>query len=103
MVAERLGLDQRTLDRLRALAMLQQEALPGVPCELDDALRQALDRGLDQTREVLRHVGGMIRRNSFSARARLRLQELLPEGPPEVSPAPPPLPAPAASPAPEAA
>lgn len=48
MVAEKLGLDQRTLDRLRALAMLQQEALPGVPYEVDDALQQALDRGLDQ-------------------------------------------------------
>jgi hypothetical protein len=47
VVAERLGLDQRTLDRLRALAMLRQEACPGIPCELDDALRQALDRGLD--------------------------------------------------------
>ncbi len=47
MVAERLGLDQRTLDRLRALAVLQQEALPGMPYEVDDALQQALDRGLD--------------------------------------------------------
>jgi len=47
VVAERLGLDQRTLDRLRALAMLQQEALPGVPYEVDDAFQQALDRGLD--------------------------------------------------------
>lgn len=47
MVAERLGLHQRTLDRLRALAVLQQEALPGMPYEVDDALQQALDRGLD--------------------------------------------------------
>jgi hypothetical protein len=47
VVAERLRLEQRTLDRLRALAMLQQEALPGVPYEVDDALQQALDRGLD--------------------------------------------------------
>ena len=90
------------LGRLKALPALQLRdptvyRSPGVD------VFAALDRGLDQTREVLRHVGGMIRRNSFSARARLRLQELLPEGPPEVSPAPPPLPAPAASPAPEAA
>ena len=48
VVSERLGLDQRTLDRLRALAMLQQEILPGVPYGVDDALQQALDRGLDQ-------------------------------------------------------
>ncbi len=48
MGTEQLGLDLRTLDRLRALAMLQQEALPGVPYGLDDALQQALDRGLDQ-------------------------------------------------------
>jgi hypothetical protein len=58
VVAERLGLDQRTLDRLRALAMLQQEALPGVPYEVDDALQQALDRGLDQMlSELLVHRG----------------------------------------------
>ena len=58
MVAERLGLDQRTLDRLGALAMLQQETLPGVPYSVDDALQQALGRGLDlMLSELLLHRG----------------------------------------------
>jgi hypothetical protein len=42
-----LRLDQRTLDRIQALAMLQQETLPGMPYDHDDAAHQALDRGLD--------------------------------------------------------
>jgi hypothetical protein len=42
-----IRLDQRTLDRIQALAMLQQDALPGVPYDQEDAARQALDRGLD--------------------------------------------------------
>lgn len=47
MGAVQLRLDQRTLDRIQALAMLQQDALPGVPYDQEDATRQALDRGLD--------------------------------------------------------
>lgn len=42
-----LHLDQRTLDRIQALAALQQDALPGVPYGPEDAARQALRRGLD--------------------------------------------------------
>lgn len=47
MGAVQLRLDQRTLDRIQALAMLQQDALPGMPYDQEDAARQALDRGLD--------------------------------------------------------
>ncbi len=43
----------------------------------------AVDQGLDDAREVLSALGGMIRRNSFTARSRLRLLELCPEGSPE--------------------
>jgi hypothetical protein len=43
----------------------------------------AVDRGLDHTRELLSEVGGMIRRNSFSPRARARFFEQCPEGPPD--------------------
>ncbi|MBI4911640.1 MAG: hypothetical protein HY823_02785 [Acidobacteria bacterium] len=46
--AVRLSVDQRILDRVEALAMLQREALPGLPYGQEDALRQALERGLDQ-------------------------------------------------------
>ena len=42
-----LHLDQRTLDRIQALAALQQDALPGIPYDSEDAARQALRRGLD--------------------------------------------------------
>jgi len=42
-----IRLDQRALDRIQALAMLQQDALPGMPYDQEDAARQALDRGLD--------------------------------------------------------
>lgn len=42
-----LSLDQRTLDRIQALAMLQQEARPGVAFGPEEAARQALHRGLD--------------------------------------------------------
>jgi hypothetical protein len=40
----------------------------------------AIDRGLDQSREVLAQLGSMIRRNSFTARSRAKLLELCPEG-----------------------
>lgn len=41
----------------------------------------SLDRGLEKSREVLTQLGSMIRRNSFSARSKLRFLELCPEGP----------------------
>jgi hypothetical protein len=71
------------LGRLKALpaVQLRDASLYRGP-ELD--VFAAVDRGLAQTREVLRVVGGMIRRNSFSARSRQKLVELIPEGPPEV-------------------
>jgi hypothetical protein len=43
----------------------------------------SVDKGLDDARAVLDALGGMIRRNSFTARSRLRLLELCPEGSPE--------------------
>lgn len=42
----------------------------------------AVDQGLDHAREVLTALGSMIRRNSFTARARSKLLELCPEGSP---------------------
>jgi hypothetical protein len=54
-----LRLDQRTLDRIQALAMLQQDALPGMPYDHEDAAHQALDRGLDlMIAELLLHRSG---------------------------------------------
>jgi hypothetical protein len=51
-----LLLDQRTLDRIQALTMLQQDALPGIPFGQEDAARQALGRGLDlMISELLLH------------------------------------------------
>ena len=41
----------------------------------------ALDRGLVRTREVLTMLGSMIRRNSFSARSKLKFLAVCPEGP----------------------
>jgi hypothetical protein len=41
-----------------------------------------VDQGLDHAREVLTVLGSMIRRNSFTARARARLLEMCPEGSP---------------------
>ena len=45
--AVQLRLEQRILDRIQALTMLQQDALPGMPYDQEDAARQALERGLD--------------------------------------------------------
>lgn len=39
-----------------------------------------VDRGLDKAREALTQLGGMIRRNSWTARSRAKFLELLPEG-----------------------
>jgi hypothetical protein len=75
------------LGRLRALPAVQL-ADPSLYRSPGVDVFAAVERGLDRTREVLRLVGGMIRRNSFSSRARQRLLDLLPEGPPEVSPLP---------------
>jgi hypothetical protein len=57
--AVEIRLEQRTLDRIQALAMLQQEALPGLVYGQEDAARQALDRGLDlMISELLVHRAG---------------------------------------------
>jgi hypothetical protein len=56
MGAVQLHLDQRTLDRIQALAMLQQDTLPGMPYDQEDAACQALNRGLDlMISELLLH------------------------------------------------
>lgn len=47
MVVVRVTLDQHTLDRLEALSLLQKEQDPHTPWDSQDALRQALARGLD--------------------------------------------------------
>lgn len=53
-----LQLDQRTQDRALALAMLQQDLAPGRPWTAEEALRQALVRGLDVLLvEALAHTG----------------------------------------------
>lgn len=41
-------LDHHLMMRLEALAMLQQEALPGLPFDIQDGARQALNRGVEQ-------------------------------------------------------
>lgn len=43
-----VAIDHHLLMRLEALAVLQQEALPGLPFDIQDGARQALDRGVDQ-------------------------------------------------------
>lgn len=43
----------------------------------------AVDQGLTRAREVLAMIGGMVRRNSFGARARQKLLDLCPEGSPD--------------------
>lgn len=44
----------------------------------------AVDRGLEHTREVLSLVGSMILKHRFTPRARHKLLEVCPEGPPEI-------------------
>jgi hypothetical protein len=41
-------LDHHLIMRLEALAVLQQETLPGLPFDIHDGARQALSRGVDQ-------------------------------------------------------
>lgn len=43
----------------------------------------SLDKGLDNTRDVLTVLGSMIRRNNFGSRSRFKLFEVCPEGSPE--------------------
>lgn len=44
----RVALDQHTLDRLEALALLRRELDPRSAMDTSEALRLALERGLDQ-------------------------------------------------------
>lgn len=39
--------DHRIQARLEALALIQNEVLPGLPYDQQDAVKQALERGLD--------------------------------------------------------
>ena len=58
MVNVQVPADHRILTRLEALALLQAEALPGLPYDQQDAVRQALERGLDHMiRELLVRTG----------------------------------------------
>lgn len=43
----RVALDQHTLDRLEALALLRRELDPRCGMDASEALRQAVERGLD--------------------------------------------------------
>ncbi len=43
----RVALDQHTLDRLEALALLRRELDPRSSLDAQEALRQAVERGLD--------------------------------------------------------
>jgi hypothetical protein len=65
------------------------KALPGQHLSQKELYRgpgvdvfHAVDQGLEHAREVLTVLGGMIRRNSFTARSRLKLLEICPEGSP---------------------
>ncbi len=54
MVNVQVPADHRILARLEALALLQADALPGLPYDTEDAMKQALERGLEQMiRELL--------------------------------------------------
>ena len=58
MVNVQVPAGHRILTRLEALALLQAEALPGLPYDQQDAVRQALERGLDHMiRELLVRTG----------------------------------------------
>jgi len=47
MEVVKLSVDHRIQSRLEALTLLQNEVLPGLPYSEQDALKQALERGLD--------------------------------------------------------
>lgn len=58
MESVEVRVDHRILARLEALALLQTEALPGLPYDECDAMKQALERGLDHMiRELLVRTG----------------------------------------------
>ncbi len=44
----------------------------------------AVEAGLERTRQVIHVLGGMLRRGSFTSRAKAKVFALLPEGPPSV-------------------
>lgn len=48
MATIQVPLDHHMLMRLEALAVLQREALPGLPFDIQDGARQALNRGVEQ-------------------------------------------------------
>lgn len=63
------------------------KALPGAHLSAKELYRgegldvfAAVDKGLERAREALTQLGGMIRRNSWSARSRGKFLDLLPEG-----------------------
>lgn len=49
----KLSVDHRIQSRLEALTLLQNEAMPGLPYNEQDALKQALERGLDNMLQEL--------------------------------------------------
>lgn len=53
MATIQVTLDHHMLMRLEALAVLQREALPGLPFEVQDGARQALVRGVDEMLQEL--------------------------------------------------
>lgn len=53
MEVVKVPVDHRIQTRLEALALLQNEALPGLPYNVQDALKQALERGLDNMLQEL--------------------------------------------------
>ncbi len=58
MVNVQVPVDHRILSRLEALALLQADALPGLPYDQQDAVKQALERGLEHMiRELLVRTG----------------------------------------------
>ena len=58
MVNVQVPADHRILVRLEALALLQTDALPGLPYDEQDAVKQAVERGLDHMiRELLVRTG----------------------------------------------
>ena len=48
-----VAVDHRIQSRLEALTLLQNEVLPGLPYDEQDALKQALVRGLDNMLQEL--------------------------------------------------
>lgn len=60
MEVVKVSMDHRIQARLEALTLLQNEALPGLPYNEQDAIKQALERGLDNMlHELLVRTGQM--------------------------------------------